>query len=201
MGMGPYRQHLQVLQVKSPCPERWDRMDGDERVRFCRTCDNHVYNLSVLTRDEIEKLVGVVEQRVCARFLMRADGTVVTAEQTTCDDARKRKGKRQRRRALMAAVGISAASVAAANVPLPVEEQNLGAAVVPSAFAEPVRTEIAGDIEVAGRAMGSYQPYSGTWVDPATIVPYVPSDESIYHATDDTAFFELAGGIGSTPLR
>jgi hypothetical protein len=56
-------------------------MEGDERVRFCASCQQHVYNLSALTRAEAEAIVRQREtERVCIGFYRRADGTVMTAD-------------------------------------------------------------------------------------------------------------------------
>jgi hypothetical protein len=53
-------------------------MAGDERVRFCARCEQHVYNLSALTKREAERLVMSREDRLCVRFYRRADGTMLT---------------------------------------------------------------------------------------------------------------------------
>ena len=59
---------LDVIQVASPCAAAWDEMKGDHRVRFCGHCQLNVYNLSEMSRDEVEKLVLATEGRLCARF-------------------------------------------------------------------------------------------------------------------------------------
>jgi hypothetical protein len=54
-------------------------MVGDERVRHCSECNLNVYNLSAMTKREIEQLVAAHQgQRLCTRFYRRADGTVIT---------------------------------------------------------------------------------------------------------------------------
>jgi hypothetical protein len=69
-------------------------MEGDERVRFCRLCDLHVYNVSELTSDEAESLVARTEGRLCARLYRRADGTVLTKDcPTGLRAARRRVGR------------------------------------------------------------------------------------------------------------
>jgi len=68
------------MRVASPCPTSWERMEGDERVRFCRQCNLHVYNIAELTRAEAESLVARTEGRLCARLYRRADGTVLTKD-------------------------------------------------------------------------------------------------------------------------
>lgn len=71
---------LERMRVASPCPARWEAMEGDERVRFCRECSLHVYNISEMKRAEAEALLARTEGRLCARFYRRADGTVITKD-------------------------------------------------------------------------------------------------------------------------
>lgn len=68
------------IRVASPCHARWNDMDGDERARFCRQCSRHVFNLSAMTRVQIEALVREKEGKFCGRFYRRADGTMLTAD-------------------------------------------------------------------------------------------------------------------------
>jgi hypothetical protein len=69
---------LEQIRMAEPCGVMWDRMDGDERVRFCGECRKNVYNLSAMSRAEAEALVFETEGRVCVRFYKRRDGTVLT---------------------------------------------------------------------------------------------------------------------------
>ena len=71
---------LDNLRTASPCPVGWEQMTGDERVRLCRLCDLHVYNISEVTRDEPYALIAKSEGRICARLVRRADGTVITKD-------------------------------------------------------------------------------------------------------------------------
>ncbi|MCA1620258.1 MAG: carboxypeptidase-like regulatory domain-containing protein [Acidobacteria bacterium] len=85
---------LSRVRVASPCPASWEAMEGDERVRFCRLCDLHVYNVSELTRAEAGSLVSRTEGRLCARLYRRADGTVLTKDcPTGLRAARRRAGR------------------------------------------------------------------------------------------------------------
>jgi len=85
---------LSRVRVASPCPASWEAMEGDERVRFCRLCDLHVYNVSELTRAEAESLVARTEGRLCGRLYRRADGTVLTKDcPTGLRAARRRVGR------------------------------------------------------------------------------------------------------------
>jgi len=71
---------LDGIRIASPCPVGWDRMTGDDRVRFCDECQLSVYNIAELTRAEAEALIANSEGRICARIYRRADGTVITRD-------------------------------------------------------------------------------------------------------------------------
>lgn len=66
--------------VASPCQARWHDMTGDERARFCGQCQKNVYNLSAMTRGQIEALIREKEGKFCGRFYRRADGRLLTAD-------------------------------------------------------------------------------------------------------------------------
>lgn len=66
--------------VATPCTADWERMEGDERKRFCGQCNLHVYNVSAMSRGEAEALVARTEGRLCMRLYRRADGTVLTRD-------------------------------------------------------------------------------------------------------------------------
>jgi hypothetical protein len=76
--MPTYTNPLEQVKVAAPCPADWERMVGDERVRYCNQCSLHVYNLSGMTRREAEGLVTSAEGRLCVRFYRRPDGTILT---------------------------------------------------------------------------------------------------------------------------
>jgi hypothetical protein len=77
------------LQVAAPCNEDWNKMFGDEAVRFCGTCRQNVYNLSAMTDPEVRKLLD--GPRPCVRFFQRDDGTVVTRKCSRMLDAARRR--------------------------------------------------------------------------------------------------------------
>jgi hypothetical protein len=68
---------LSRLRVASPCDASWDEMEGDEKVRFCRHCRKHVYNLSWMSRREAAAFVRQTEDRLRVRFYRRRDGTLL----------------------------------------------------------------------------------------------------------------------------
>jgi hypothetical protein len=76
--MPAYTNPLEQVKVAAPCPADWEKMVGDERVRYCDRCSLHVYNLSGMTRREAEGLVTSAEGRLCVRFYRRPDGTILT---------------------------------------------------------------------------------------------------------------------------
>jgi hypothetical protein len=71
---------LDDCRIATPCPASWDRMIGDDRVRFCQECQLNVYDISHLTRREAEALLSAAEGRICARIHRRADGTILTRD-------------------------------------------------------------------------------------------------------------------------
>jgi hypothetical protein len=71
---------LDVIQVAKPCHAAWDKMAGDARVRHCGDCHKNVYNLSEMTRADAEALLQKHEGRLCVRYYVRADGTMLTAD-------------------------------------------------------------------------------------------------------------------------
>jgi hypothetical protein len=71
---------LRSLTVASPCPEDWDRMEGDDKRRFCGRCQLHVYNLSAMTSAEATERVDERSGRLCVRFVRSHDDKVMTRE-------------------------------------------------------------------------------------------------------------------------
>ncbi|HEX8473388.1 MAG TPA: hypothetical protein VF666_05110 [Pyrinomonadaceae bacterium] len=69
---------LAYVRVAAPCSVEWNRMRGNEQVRFCDQCSLNVYNLSAMTKRDAETLIMSAEGRLCVRFYRRADGTILT---------------------------------------------------------------------------------------------------------------------------
>ncbi len=78
--MPEMRDRIDRLHVAAPCPMSWEQMRGDDRTRFCESCNLHVYNISELTRKQVGALIASTEGRFCARLYRRADGTVLTKD-------------------------------------------------------------------------------------------------------------------------
>jgi hypothetical protein len=73
---------LNDLRIASPCQASWDKMKGNDRVRFCDLCSRHVYSISNLTTTEASDLIQQAEGRrhLCVRLYRRKDGTVLTGD-------------------------------------------------------------------------------------------------------------------------
>jgi len=69
---------LESVRVASPCRADWNKMEGDDRARFCQTCAKNVYNLSDMSHADAEALLQEKEGNLCVRFYQRADGTIIT---------------------------------------------------------------------------------------------------------------------------
>jgi len=74
------KELLDRLRIASPCSVGWERMSGDDRVRFCDQCNLHVYNISAMTSEQAAALIAGAQGRVCARLYRRADGTILTRD-------------------------------------------------------------------------------------------------------------------------
>jgi len=82
---------LDNLRVAAPCRADWAKMTGDERVRHCGECDQDVFDLSDMTREEAEALILGRTGRLCIRYFRRADGTVLLKD---CSVGTKRRRRR-----------------------------------------------------------------------------------------------------------
>lgn len=71
---------LHTITIAKPCPMDWEKMTGDERIRFCGSCKLNVYNLSAMKEDEAVQLVREKEGKLCVRFFRRPDGTILTQD-------------------------------------------------------------------------------------------------------------------------
>lgn len=62
--MSNFPNPLSNIRLASPCSANWDEMFGDDRKRHCGQCDRNVYNLSNMTRYEVESLLINSEGRL-----------------------------------------------------------------------------------------------------------------------------------------
>jgi len=68
------------IQIAKPCNQSWTAMKGDERARFCGVCKKNVFNISEMTRDEVEELIRKTDGHFCARLYRRTDNRVMTKD-------------------------------------------------------------------------------------------------------------------------
>lgn len=65
------------VEIPEPCPMDWASMRGDDRQRFCDTCERHVHDLSACTREEAEALLHATGGNLCAAVTLDASGRVL----------------------------------------------------------------------------------------------------------------------------
>jgi hypothetical protein len=75
--MAQFTDPLSHVRIAAPCPADWERMRGNERVRFCDGCSMNVYNLSNMAKKDAEALILNTEGRLCVRYYSRADGSII----------------------------------------------------------------------------------------------------------------------------
>jgi hypothetical protein len=98
---------LENVYVASPCDASWADMQGDTDVRFCTSCSKHVYNLSMMSREEGEAVLRAgTGNDLCVRLFRRTDGTVITDD---CPVGLQRRRFWQRTRGIAAGGMIAAA--------------------------------------------------------------------------------------------
>jgi len=71
---------LATARIASPCSADWNEMTGDERVRFCGSCEKNVYNLTDLPTEDAEAIILEHEGNLCVRLYQRADGTLISED-------------------------------------------------------------------------------------------------------------------------
>ena len=122
------------LRVASPCSADWERMVGDDRVRYCGECKLSVYNFSAMTAEEVERLVVSHEGRLCGRLYQRPDGTVLTRDCPVGFRAVVRRISRVAGAALSAAMSMSFATAQTSEQESPslvqIEQSKAGIALV-----------------------------------------------------------------------
>jgi hypothetical protein len=69
---------LDNLHIASPCHASWEAMSGNDKARFCKSCQKNVFNISMMTRQQAESLIHSREGNLCVRYAQREDGTVIT---------------------------------------------------------------------------------------------------------------------------
>ena len=71
---------LDSIVITTHCPVPWEKMEGDDRTRFCDQCRQPVHDISGLTTSEAAELVSRPGKPPCLRIYRRADGRVMTAD-------------------------------------------------------------------------------------------------------------------------
>jgi hypothetical protein len=166
--MPTYTNPLAHVKVAAPCTADWEKMAGDERMRYCDRCSLHVYNLSGMTRREAEGLVTGTEGRLCVRFYRRADGTILTRNCPVGLGALKRRAAHVATATLTAVLGFFTAlglnfGLDHALSPSIMEESAVPAPPVPDVRVLPVLLEEAPPVGwVEGKAsVGDYEAVAG----------------------------------------
>jgi hypothetical protein len=62
------KHFLNNVTIPSPCSADWNSMIGNDQVRFCEHCNLDVHNLSLMTRNQAQRLVARANGRLCVRY-------------------------------------------------------------------------------------------------------------------------------------
>lgn len=172
---------LDRVRVASPCNADWNEMLGDDRVRFCLSCEKNVFNLSSMNRDDAESLLQErIGNDLCIRFYQRADGTILTADCPT--------GVKKKRRKKLALAVAGAGAMAAAAATMFMKSTCTQGAVAGGAMLQGEPTVMMGDVEAPPPVlpvMGSASPHvvepppqpEGRWTAGAPLRPADPAPQ------------------------
>lgn len=69
---------IDSIEVPAPCPKSWDAMIGENKARFCASCEKDVHNISEMTHGEVKKLLFQSKESVCIRLEKDANGKIKT---------------------------------------------------------------------------------------------------------------------------
>jgi hypothetical protein len=74
------RNTLDDMFIPEPCPASWEGMTGDDRVRSCAECGQHVYNLTAMSPADADALLRARGDELCGCAFRRPDGTLTIEE-------------------------------------------------------------------------------------------------------------------------
>ncbi len=63
------KSFIDSISVSSPCSEDWEKMHGNDRVRFCDHCAKNVRDLSAVRRKEAMRMVQASGGGLCVRYV------------------------------------------------------------------------------------------------------------------------------------
>ncbi len=72
------KHFLDNLTITSPCTADWNSMIGNDQVRFCEHCNLDVHNLSLMTRNQAQRLIARSNGRLCVRYHQDPAGPPLT---------------------------------------------------------------------------------------------------------------------------
>ena len=68
---------IRALPIANPCSLAFAQMNGDERTRYCATCEKEVHDLSARTEDEARVLLTNAHgKRICVRYAKDGRGGI-----------------------------------------------------------------------------------------------------------------------------
>ncbi len=137
------------IEIRTPCPKRWEELAGAGRKRYCDACQLHVHDGSAMTRSEARALIQGSPERICMRLHYDPSGTPVFQDTPARDS-----GPRIPRWAFAAVAGALAACHDVSPPPEgPVEPPDKGH--LPSRMGRPAVPEVLGQIAIVEPPMTS----------------------------------------------
>ncbi len=114
---------LDRVDIPSPCSADWDKMKGNDVVRFCDHCNFSVHDLSAMTRTKANKLVLKSKGRLCVRYTKTDKGAIQHATQKVYQISRR--ASRIAAGVFSAALSLSSIAYAQSQTTIPNEIQTV----------------------------------------------------------------------------
>jgi hypothetical protein len=74
---------IDKLGINSPCTADWNKMKGNDRIRYCEECKRYVHDFSRLPRRQVQDLIAASPGRICARLTYNEDDSVIFLDSRT----------------------------------------------------------------------------------------------------------------------
>src|SRR6185437_14090914 len=69
------KPQVSLFAIGKSCKADWEKMQGDDKNRFCEHCQKYVHNLSAMNNRE-RKAFATNTKQMCIAYFQRADGQI-----------------------------------------------------------------------------------------------------------------------------
>jgi hypothetical protein len=190
------KHFLNNVTIPTPCSADWNSMIGNDQVRFCEHCNLDVHNLSLMTRNQAQRLVARANGRLCVRYHHDPAGRPLTLP--VGQKLQRQKLHRIARRVSQVAAGAFTATLSITSA---VAQQSASSQSV--SFNLPTATQANGRSEPGSSIAGTITDQNGAVIAGATVALWNNDVKgALYASTDFNGHFKIENlESGSYKLR